>query len=68
MDIPFSTSTHTVPQWDGELSSRKLHADFVHAYGGRVFLALSAVVTLVATAVAFVVTGKLLDRWRGTSS
>lgn len=46
MDIPFSTSTHTVPQWDGELSNRKLHADFVHAYGGRVFLALSAVGSL----------------------
>jgi signal transduction histidine kinase/CheY-like chemotaxis protein len=46
LDIRISTSTHTVPQWDGELSSRKLHADFVDAYGGRVFLALSAVGSL----------------------
>lgn len=46
------------------------HLDLVSSHGVAIFviLALSALVTLVVTAVTFIVTGKLLDRWRGTSS
>jgi putative effector of murein hydrolase LrgA (UPF0299 family) len=46
------------------------HLDLVSSHGVAIFviLALSALVTLVVTAVTFIVTSKLLDRWRGTSS
>jgi putative effector of murein hydrolase LrgA (UPF0299 family) len=46
------------------------HLDLVSSHGVAIFviLALSAVVTLVVTSVTFIVTSKLLERWRGTSS
>jgi len=46
------------------------HLDLVASHGIAIFviLALSAVVTLVATAAAFLITSRLLDRRRGTSS
>lgn len=46
------------------------HLDLVSAHGVAIFviLALSAIVTLVVTAAAFIGTSRLLDRWRGTSS
>ena len=46
------------------------HLDLVSSHGIAIFviLALSAFVTLVVTAAAFIITSKLLDRWRGTSS
>ena len=46
------------------------HLDLVSSHGVAIFviLALSAIITLIVTAVAFIVTSKLLDRWRGTSS
>ncbi|MGB5903054.1 MAG: CidA/LrgA family protein [Xanthobacteraceae bacterium] len=46
------------------------HLDLVSSHGVAIFviLALSALVTLVVTAVTFIVTSKLLERWRGTSS
>lgn len=46
------------------------HLDLVSSHGVAIFviLALSALVTLVVTAVTFIVTSKLLERWRGASS
>ena len=46
------------------------HLDLVSSHGVAIFviLALSALVTLVVTAVTFIVTSKLLERWRGTPS
>ncbi len=46
------------------------YLDLVSSHGVAIFviLALSAIVTLVVTAAAFIITSRLLDRWRGTSS
>ncbi|MGN6309292.1 MAG: CidA/LrgA family protein [Xanthobacteraceae bacterium] len=46
------------------------HLDLVSSHGVAIFviLALSAIITLVVTAVAFIAISGLLDRWRGTSS
>lgn len=46
------------------------HLDLVSSHGVAIFviLALSAIITLIVTAVVFIVTSELLDRWRGTSS
>ncbi|MGB3445970.1 MAG: CidA/LrgA family protein [Xanthobacteraceae bacterium] len=46
------------------------HLDLVSSHGVAIFviLAVSAIVTLVVTAVTFVVTSRLLERRRGTSS